>query len=204
MQDNLEDIKQIISNSQHCQRNWDLSQQIPEEHIQMLVYAATQCPSKQNDAWYKLHFVTNRQVIEQLHVNTDGFFFKPPEIKTNNPQILANLIIVFEKNYSARKKKFDLQWNIPYMDRTRTVYMNTGVAAGYVNFVSTLLGYKTGFCGCMQRDQIQSTLNLENEPVLLLGIGFADANRNRLEHHLNPNIVFPSFAKEKIEINFIK
>jgi hypothetical protein len=35
------DIKKAVIRSQHCQRNFDLSQQIPTADLETLVYAAT-------------------------------------------------------------------------------------------------------------------------------------------------------------------
>jgi len=39
------DIKKAVIRSQHCQRNFDLDQSIPEADIDTLVHAATNCPS---------------------------------------------------------------------------------------------------------------------------------------------------------------
>ena len=58
-------ISKAIIRSQHCQRNWDLSKSIPKEDLDLLVTAATECPSKQNVAFYKAYFITNRQIISQ-------------------------------------------------------------------------------------------------------------------------------------------
>ena len=92
-------IIKAIHKSQHCQRDWDLSRQIPDEDLEVLVTAATQCPSKQNIAFYKAHFITNREVIESVHMQTRGFTTSyVPYDATTNTQVLANLLIVFEKH----------------------------------------------------------------------------------------------------------
>ena len=41
MVDNLTDL---IGDSQICQRNWDLSEEIPTEHIYLIMEAITECP----------------------------------------------------------------------------------------------------------------------------------------------------------------
>lgn len=64
MQTTYNDIRKAVIRSQHCQRNWNLDKVIPEEDIDLLVHAVTQCPSKQNISFYKVHFITDRNVIE--------------------------------------------------------------------------------------------------------------------------------------------
>jgi nitroreductase len=94
-----ETLKKSITKSQHCQRNWDLTKQIPEQDLELLIHAATQCPSKQNMVFYGVHFITNREIIEKIHSYTDGFLITTPNSKktiTTNTQTLANLLIVFE------------------------------------------------------------------------------------------------------------
>ena len=59
------DIKKAIIRSQHCQRNWDLSKQIPQDDIDLIVYAASNCPSKQNVSFYNLHAITNRDILKK-------------------------------------------------------------------------------------------------------------------------------------------
>ena len=92
------EVKKAILRSQHCQRNWDLTKQIPEADLDVLINAVTQCPSKQNIAFYKIHFVTNRSHIEKIHDATDGFTISYEPLKTTtNTQVLANLLVVFEE-----------------------------------------------------------------------------------------------------------
>ena len=63
---NMELFK-AIHRSQHVQRNFDLSKRIPEQDISTIVTAATQSPSKQNVAFFKVHAITNRDVIEEIY-----------------------------------------------------------------------------------------------------------------------------------------
>jgi len=46
------EIVKAIHRSQHTQRNYDLSKSIPIEDIKTIITSATQCPSKQNVAFY--------------------------------------------------------------------------------------------------------------------------------------------------------
>ena len=66
-------IEKSIHKSQHCQRNWDLSREIPTEDLETIKTAATQCPSKQNESFYKVVFVHDRDTINKIADCTKGF-----------------------------------------------------------------------------------------------------------------------------------
>jgi nitroreductase len=109
----LELINAIIK-SQHCQRNWDLSKNIPDKDLGLLTSAASHCPSKQNVAFYTIHVVTNQDLITQIHSHTAGFAARRdennaliPTVKLGpndpvefipNDQVLANAVFIFEDN----------------------------------------------------------------------------------------------------------
>ena len=57
-------IDKAIRACQRCQRNWDLTQVINEDDVKVLETAVTQCASKQNDVYYKVKFITDRDTIE--------------------------------------------------------------------------------------------------------------------------------------------
>ena len=61
----LDDIKKAVIRSQHCQRNFDLDKTMPQEDVDLLVYSAANCPSKQNIAFYNLHVITDQKIIEK-------------------------------------------------------------------------------------------------------------------------------------------
>lgn len=212
------EINKAIIRSQHCQRNWDLSRTIPQEDMEVLVNCVAECPSKQNVAFYKAHFITNREIIEALHETTRGF--DTPTGMETNPQTLANLLIVFEANNFAPelkdRKKQSVQTrdvmingmagaseeNLKFLRRDAEVAL--GIAAGYLNVVASLMGYATGCCSCFDGDAVHKILNLENSPLLLMGIGYKDPNLNRRVHHKNHDFVFNSNKKQPIKVNFIQ
>ena len=73
------DIKKAIIKSQHCQRNWDLSKDIPEDHLEILKTSITQAPSLQNVAFYKIHWIQDRETIEKVHECTHGAPYRKTE-----------------------------------------------------------------------------------------------------------------------------
>lgn len=200
------EMKKTILRSQHVQRNWDLTKSIPEEDMDLLVHAVTQCPSKQNIRFYKTHFITNRNVIEKVHAVTKGLGFRDAndEFKlTTNSQTLANLLIVFEDVNRTEKylRKWDQHEGKSERNWSRDQDMAIGVAAGYANVTAAMLGYGTGCCACYNPDQVQEILGLEKAPILMMGIGFKGSQPRR-EHHVTGEVM-PTHKKEEIEVNFI-
>ena len=198
------DIKKSIIKSQHVQRCWDLSREIPEEDIELLVHAATNCPSKQNFKFYKLHVITNRDKIEKIHSMTEGLRNIEGEMSSNS-QTLANLVLVFESVSPTQqfKDKWALRDNSKDWVAVRDADMAMGVAAGYVNVLATMLGYGTGCCACFDGMSVSKELGFENEVRLMMGIGFKDETKNRRTHHLTGKMMGRR-VKEPIEVEYHK
>lgn len=124
---NMELFK-AIHRAQHVQRNFDLIKKMPEQDIATIISAATECTSKQNIAQYKLHAITNREVIEEIYkctkyipkedVNVDqtGYINGHNQAKgagrfSDQPQVLGNLVLVFEDYDNFRNFNFsEKQW----------------------------------------------------------------------------------------------
>ena len=196
----MQDMKKVIHKSQHCQRNWDLSKEIPQEDLDLLITAATQCPSKQNMIFYKPYMIQDRATIEEIHACTNGFLRKKDNVVETNRQTLANLLIVFVQDNSYKNEN-------PRNTQTETVnkskdtlhddkMLSVGIAAGYCNLTATMLGYSTGCCTCFDPEGIQKILGTDENILLLMGVGYSDDNRNRREHHKNKDFVFPTLAKD--------
>lgn len=202
------DIKKSIIRSQHCQRNWDLTKEVPQADFDLMVHSVTQCPSKQNAAFYNVFAITDRDVIEKIHAETAGFVFKSgPNTQqvATNPQTLANVLFVFTANIENSKR---LQTKIKDRDDIpeevlRDMYTNVGVAAGYLNLTSTMLGYSTGCCQCFNPEAINELLGSNDQILLMMGVGWK-GEKPRRTHHADDSIVFPTFTKEEINLTVIK
>lgn len=200
---NMELFK-AIHRSQHVQRNYDLTRDMPEDDIATIVTAATQCPSKQNVAFYKLHVITDRNIIGQIYTCC-----KAPTIP-DNPQVLGNLVLVFEEYENYDKESLNINEEIMKQDEQSLKILEQdrftalGIATGYVNLVSSQLGYGTGCCSCiLDVPKLKSILELKKEPLLVMGIGYKQEGKNRRVHHLKENKVFETRKKQPIEINYI-
>ncbi len=208
------DYSKAIRKSQHCQRNWDLSRNVSAEDLELLKVAVTECPSKQNIAFYNVYFITNREIIENVHEATDGFTVSldSPEYSVTNSQVLANLLVVFEELEIPEIVGADAYRNSETLKGTsledysqaeeflkNDQKLAIGIAAGYLNLMSSILGYSTGCCSCFDGEKIKEILNLKNNPALLMGVGFANPNLGRRIHHQNHDFLFPTKQKQKIK-----
>tara|TARA_B100001109_G_C18786515_1_gene437960 strand:- start:316 stop:945 length:630 start_codon:yes stop_codon:yes gene_type:complete len=192
-------LESIISKSQRCQRNWDLSKQVTEEDLQTLKTAVTNCPSKQNVLFYKVIFVQNREMIEKIHESSDCFAynFEPRKI-TTNPQILANTVAVFvrDRDFSlGPRTQSEWEKGIVQGKKDKDEYAAVGIAAGYLNLTAHMLGYKTGFYNSQWRQDTLSQMFGKEYIFCMLGIGYPDESKHRRDHHLNPDFRFPTLSK---------
>ena len=67
------ELEDIIIRSQHCQRNWNLENKISDADIKTMITSVTKCPSKQNEVYYRVTIVKNRNKIEKIYEATEGF-----------------------------------------------------------------------------------------------------------------------------------
>jgi nitroreductase len=195
-------IEKSVHKSQHCQRNWDLSKEVPDRDLKVMETAVTQCPSKQNYAYYKPYIITNREIIEKIYHQTDGFIINREGDSIKNVQVLANVLVVFAEDneymkIDVRDKNaklaIDAGKELPEQERQRNISM--GIAAGYLNLSATMLGYSTGCCTCFNAKGIQKVLGIEEHVLLLMGVGWADENRPRREKHDDKDFIYPTFKK---------
>lgn len=214
MEIDIQELKNKISESQHCQRNWDLTNLIPQEHIDIFVHAVTQCPSKQNISHYSVKFITNREIIEQIYNNTwVPIASNSTQRSRGNPQVLANLLVLFERKSLDRldgvagERTYDIDDNNEFGFDVNEIHArdsitSIGIAAGYLNLIAHQLGYKTGFCACFNTEQIEKILKTDHDPMLFLGIGHSNDNVDwRIDHQTTRKIL--SFSKQTIECSFI-
>jgi len=208
------EVKKAVLRSQHCQRNFNLNLEMPQEDIDLLVHAATNCPSKQNAGFYNLHVITNQDIIEKVHQLSPGALAENlstgERLEVTNSQVKANVLFVFEdKLLEDMSPKFLNKWNDGDEANERMFIRDKdtaiGIAAGYLNVIASLMHYGTGCCQCFDGEEIQKVLGLARRPVLMMGIGFKDAEtRNRREHATDSNLFFTTNKKEEISVNYIK
>ena len=198
-----DELKKAINTSQHCQRNWDLSQQIKKEDLDLILHAATNCSSKQNRRFYKIHVVTNREILEKVYALTET----SPGSDLFNTQVLANVLLVFHMvDTSDEYKQVDAEFHIQE-SINRDYYVSIGIASAYANLVATQLGYRTGYCACFDSRKVATALGLPESDfdiVVTLGIGLPKQNKKYWESHFDAAYNPLTYIKENIEVNYIE
>ena len=211
------EIEKSVIRSQHTQRNWNLDKKLPKEDVNTLLQAVTNCPSKQNIAFYKVHFIQDRDIIEEIHENTYGFGTGKAPVNgirqtETNPQTLANLLVIFEDYNYLDDLKDDIHRSQETAEYLKNGYLSEksqkelnrdkqialGIAAGYLNLTASLMGYRTGCCQCMDTGAIREIAMLREEPLLLMGVGFPQEGVNRRRHHIR-DFTFPVQKKQPIK-----
>ena len=145
-------IIKAIHASQHTQRNYDLDKKIPIEDIKTIITAATQCPSKQNLAFYDLHVIVNRNVIKTIYDTTTNKYDETGDYYSlSNPQVLANMLLIFslkkELTKGRHKEVDEAKVNLGSARvANNDAHVAIGIAAGYVNLTASLIGLETGCC----------------------------------------------------------
>ena len=191
---NLDQQKQIVDTIRQCQRNWDLSKDIPQEHLDHLIYIATHSPSKQDESYYNLHVITNKELIQELLNHT--FAFSVPVvpnqfvINLRNTQMGANAYFLWTRKDPPTQREITLD-GVAYATnvnrRKENAYAMIGISMGLVSYSAGSLGYKTGFnTNHGQAEGIavwKSKLGIPaNEDITFgLGIGFPQDGRERNE-----------------------
>jgi len=212
------EIEKSVIRSQHTQRNWNLDKKLPKEDVNTLLQAVTNCPSKQNIAFYKVHFIQDRDIIEEIHENTYGFGTGKAPVNgirqtETNPQTLANLLVIFEDYNYLDDLKDDIHRSQETAEYLKNGYLSEksqkelnrdkqialGIAAGYLNLTASLMGYRTGCCQCMDPSAIREIAMLREEPLLLMGVGFPQEGVSRRRHHVRD---FNFISKKKQPIKY--
>ena len=193
-------LEKAIIKSQGCQRNWDLSKHIPIEDINTMKTSVTQCASKQNRVFYKCKFITNREIIEKIYEYTER---KESTHEHTNPQTLANLVVAFIRDrdpsqglrtHEARETRNSMnEHHLIKRDEATAL----GIGVGYLMLTANMLGYSSGCCQCGDFSKVSKILDEKEETLLLMGIGYPQSKKSRLEHHITERM-FHSYDKDVI------
>ena len=199
------DLIEASLTAQRCQRNWDYSRPVTKEDIETLTKVATTMPTKQNIDYFELLVSTNAKFNQMCHdiaVNPDDPFFAEGDNKLRNAQVNAPLLMIWVPNYNnplmderaTNPKDADGNPTGDYEEGNRDIA--TGISSGATALAAAQLGYKTGFCACMEWPELKDLIKKDfTDPELLrivdklgdknnglcLGIGHPNSNFERTE-----------------------
>ena len=161
-------LKQLTEDIVVCQRNWDEDFDMPKEHMDYIIDCCTTVPTKQQEEIYSIVAITKRKIIKKLFAHA---YSKREKIatKNKNSQVLANLLLLYIPGPIA---KTHFSYGIA-----------VGMSANAAALAGAELGYKTGFCKCMETLDVRtviekfSNVKIDAKPMMLmLGIGKPDDN----------------------------
>ena len=166
-------------NANYCQRNWDRSFKLPEEDVEVLTKIAEYMPSKQNIDYFNLLVSTDTEFNQWLF--EAAILLGDENSYTRNSQVTAPLVFMYFETLS--KKKFQ-RTNQSTSDEEmfRTVGSSIGISVGAVSLAANNMGYRTGFCQCLEGKKItdklieKHSLDFGTAPRLVLGIGKPNTN----------------------------
>ena len=205
----MDAIKNAIDSSQRAQRNYNLDKHVSKEHLNLLIYAATNSPSKQNETHFSLYVYTQPKIIRQIYDNTKKFTLGAKkalqEGKTEewlyenqalkNSQILADVLFVYtEAEGNARgathhKARADDDFSKTVLEEQKNY--SIGISVGELILTAGLLGYRTGICSAFNPDPVSKILNTKSTSKLLIGVGVENPNIDRRLHAETTNAEVP-------------
>jgi len=188
----LDKEKETIVKIRKCQRNWDLSKKIPQEHIDHWIYLCENAPTKQDESRYALCVVTDKKIKDIIY---DDYCWGSHRHGVNagrNTQVGANALFVFGETESFTDNENDVVGvdndrdsdNVSDgFDYRSDINFNRdiGIAMGIVAFSAGMMGYYTGFNTNViyNKHNYKDWMNLLGykeyfRPRVILGIGHPD------------------------------
>ena len=152
----LNSQKSYVDKIQKCQRNWNHTVKIPNEHIDHFIYLATNSPTKQHEAYFNVYVITNRELLNELLEHTWGFTYPinnetmPSEVPScaRNPQMNASAYFLWTTKWPDTIRNFErngIEKNSQHPNRKNNALTCVGISMGIVAFSAASLGYSTGF-----------------------------------------------------------
>lgn len=144
------------------QRNWDHSKPIPDEHIKVIVEAAHHAPFKQSIEAFRMFVSTNMDFNNMVYKWGHDKNLENEEQRWLNGQLAAPLLICF-----AMYEMDSIPEIIRSVNSREENIFSSGVVAGITALTANGLGYKTGFCGCVQWREMISEFKKETGSKVL-------------------------------------
>ena len=170
------DLLSAANIAQRCQRNWsDVA--VESEDLDYIIRVCTTMPTKQNVPNYRLIVSTDLNLNHRI-VETAAY--QPIDVKQfsegiQNHQLLAPTVLLWygDAVYAAK-------YNEPDHVFKEDLYNSVGISSGAAALAAASLGYRTGFCKCMEQDPLDALLteagvaiSAHQGFVCALGIGHA-------------------------------
>lgn len=178
-----------------CQRNWDETYVVPDEHIDYITEVCTTVPTKQNRNVYSLIVVTDRDIINKIFEVSYEPTLKYTTYKKNS-QVLSNALFIWIEGQEKGEHADDLD-------------IAVGISSGAAALAGAELGYSTGFCKCFIDGPLRKILKRSigvraKKIVLMLGIGIPNKDYNTRQVVIDNRITAIKYSRGKKDIKIFK
>ena len=193
--------REVLSNIQKCQRNWDYSKfnienQTHREMVEELLWVAQNTPTKQHEGYYDIYWTANRKLIQEMSRYTWGNTHRrEPPSNWRNSQANASVYILWiakEPNSQLNSNADGTLKDNKHHERWLNAYVSIGISMGLTARAAAKMGFATGFNknhndlnGDDFWEKKLGILDEVNEGTKRitygLGIGYPQANKERWE-----------------------
>ncbi len=142
------DEQNVMRKMQQCQRNYDLNYTMGPEVSEYLLWIAQNIPSKQYEAYFDVHYTTDRETIDYLYQFSWGSTHsRNPPACWRNSQMNANMYMIFvcktpDTMYNCNNDGTDQ--DIKGESRWENSFISVGMAMGLVMRAANKMGLRTG------------------------------------------------------------
>jgi len=182
-------LKKYAETAERCQRNYDITQLLPKEHVDYILSVCTTMPSKNNKNLYRLLAIQNTSISKKIYIKgawaAGDLKLKEVPNQYRNGQVYAPLLLIWDGSICPEGR-----------NSREDHLMAVGISSGAAALAAAELGYKTGFCVCFEEKKVEGVLNkhigqtLNLKITLMLGIGLPDSRFDRKECVLNDKVVY--------------
>lgn len=205
-------LTEAVKTAERCQRNWDYDNPVSPIDIQKIVEVATTMPTKQNRKFYELIVSSNPEFNKICYthaIDPNNPHFTNRKIHRNT-QANAPLIMMWRTVDQTKVEASD-----PFKDEyTKNYFTSVGISSGAAVLTANALGYRTGYCNCLDYDNLMNELEQKfnilrdnGAPVLeamIVGIGMPDTNFSRIECVVDGELGYTAETVNKsIDVTYI-
>jgi len=146
--------REVLSNIQKCQRNWDYSKfnienQTHREMVEELLWVAQNTPTKQHEGYYDIYWTADRKLIQEMSRYTWGNTHRrEPPSNWRNSQANASVYIIWvakEPNSQLNSNADGTLKDNKHHERWLNAYVSIGISLGLTARAAAKMGFATGF-----------------------------------------------------------
>lgn len=139
-----------VKRTRKGQRNWDHSKKLPRQAVEHLVQVAVNAPAKQDEPFFHLYVVTNRDLIHELYYEHSWGFQMGYDKNYRNPQVDAHALFVYARAYDPSTYRNHWMNGQPKLTQPFSrVWTNCltaiGISSGYVSLIASQMGLTVGY-----------------------------------------------------------